>query len=320
MINNISIKDMDYGQNVVTYMIVKNSDLKKAKNDSLYLDLILGDSHGNEASGKLWNASGDMAAFKTGDMVAIDALVQKFNGKLQLRLNKIRYLNEGDKVDVNDFVESAPETPEKMYEYMLRLLSGFENEELKLITEYLLEEKKEKLLYYPAAKTHHHAIKSGLLYHVTSMLKIAEGIIPIYPFVDKELLLAGIMLHDLSKVDEMQSNDMGLVEDYTKEGKLLGHIIQGIVDIDKAACELGISPELKLVLEHMILSHHYHAEYGSPKKPLVPEGELLHYIDLIDARMYAMDKVLKDVEPGQFGDRSMTLEGRNMYKANLSKE
>lgn len=311
----LSIKDMEYGQSVVAFLMIKESDLKKAKNDSLYLDLTLGDAFGNEASGKLWNAEASMVSYKTGDVVLVDALVQKFNGRLQLRVNRLRGLEPGDEARVEDFVDSAPEKPENMYGYMMDLLSSFENEELRILTEYLLEEKREKLLYYPAAKTHHHAIKSGLLFHMVSMLKIAQSLVDLYPFVQRELLFSGIMLHDLSKVDEMRSNELGIVEDYSKEGKLLGHIVQGIVEIDKAATTLGVSDECRLLLEHLLLSHHYHPEYGSPKKPLIPEGELLHYIDMIDARLYTMEKVLRDTEPGTFADRNLTLEGRNMYKS-----
>jgi 3'-5' exoribonuclease len=314
MSKHVSIKDMEYGQNTTAFMMIKESDLKKAKNDSLYLDMVLGDAFGNEASAKLWNADASMAAYKTGDVLLVDALVQKFNNRLQLRINKIRPCQPEDQVGPEEFVDSAPENPQVMYAYMMELLAGFENDELKLLTEYMLEEKKDKLMYYPAAKTHHHAIKSGLMYHMVSMLKIAQGLVELYPFIDRDLLFAGIMLHDLSKVDEMLSNELGIVEDYSKEGKLLGHIIQGIVEIDKAASALGISGECRLLLEHLLLSHHYHPEYGSPKKPLLPEGELLHYIDMIDARMFTMEKVLRDVEPGGFADRNMTLEGRNMYK------
>ncbi|QSX07742.1 HD domain-containing protein [Alkalibacter rhizosphaerae] len=314
MSKNESIKSMEYGQNVVSFLMIKESDLKKAKNDSLYLDMILGDAYGNQANAKLWNADGTMASYKTGDLVLVDALVQKFNGRLQLRINRLRLVEEGDDVNIEDFVDSAPENPENMYAYMMEILADYENEELRMLTEYMLEEKKDRLFYYPAAKTHHHAIKAGLLYHTFSMLKLAVELAKLYPFIDRDLLFSGVILHDLSKVDEMVSNELGIVEDYSKEGKLLGHIIQGIVEIDKAAASLGISSECRLLLEHLLLSHHYHAEYGSPKKPLLPEGELLHYIDMIDARMFTMEKVLRDVEPGSFAERNMTLEYRSMYK------
>jgi len=317
MIEVIPIKKMEYGQSIVTFLMIKNADLKKAKNDSLYLDMVLGDTEGVEASAKLWNADPQMVAYKSGEVVLVDALVQKFNGKLQLRINKLRKIKEEDQVSLEDFIESAPRDPEEMFSYLEAAIENFENHDIKKITKYLLNQKRDKLIYYPAAKTHHHAIKSGLLYHMETMLNIAQKIAPVYEFINKDLLYAGVILHDLSKVDEMESTELGIVDDYTKEGKLLGHIIQGIKEIDQASLELEIDEEVKLLLEHMILAHHYHPEYGSPKKPLIPEAELLHYIDLIDSRMYAMNKVLKDAEKGSFADKSMTLEGRHMYKSDL---
>lgn len=317
MIEVIPIKKMEYGQSITTFLMIKNTDLKKAKNDSLYLDMVLGDTEGVEASAKLWNADPQMVAYKSGEVVLVDALVQKFNGKLQLRINKLRKIKEEDQVSLEDFIESAPRDPEEMFFYLEAAIENFENHDIKKITKYLLNQKRDKLTYYPAAKTHHHAIKSGLLYHMETMLNIAQKIAPVYEFINKDLLYAGVILHDLSKVDEMESTELGIVDDYTKEGKLLGHIIQGIKEIDQASLELEIDEEVKLLLEHMILAHHYHPEYGSPKKPLIPEAELLHYIDLIDSRMYAMKKVLKDAEKGSFADKSMTLEGRHMYKSDL---
>jgi 3'-5' exoribonuclease len=317
MIEVIPIKKMEYGQSITTFLMIKNTDLKKAKNDSLYLDMVLGDTEGVEASAKLWNADPQMVAYKSGEVVLVDALVQKFNGKLQLRINKLRKIKEEDQVSLEDFIESAPRDSEEMFSYLEAAIENFENHDIKKITKYLLNQKRDKLTYYPAAKTHHHAIKSGLLYHMETMLNIAQKIAPVYEFINKDLLYAGVILHDLSKVDEMESTELGIVDDYTKEGKLLGHIIQGIKEIDQASLELEIDEEVKLLLEHMILAHHYHPEYGSPKKPLIPEAELLHYIDLIDSRMYAMNKVLKDAEKGSFADKSMTLEGRHMYKSDL---
>ncbi|HCX64030.1 MAG TPA: CMP-binding protein [Eubacteriaceae bacterium] len=313
----VNLGQVEYGENLKHYLMVTTSEVRKAKNDSLFLDIVLKDSFGNEINGKLWNALPEMEIYQRGMVVAVDGLIQKFNGRPQLKINKIRPTNEGDDVNPEDFIESAPETAEEMLGLLYATIEQFENEELKKVTRFLLKKKEERLAYYPAAKTHHHAIKAGLLFHIVTMLRLAKSISGEYSFINKDLLYAGVMLHDLSKVDEMSSDELGIVDDYTKEGKLLGHIIQGIKELELACVELEIDEEVKLALEHLLLSHHYHAEYGSPKKPLLPEGELLHYIDLIDARMYAMDKVLQNTEKGTFAQKSMTLDGRSMYKADL---
>jgi len=132
------------------------------------------------------------------------------------------------------------------------------------------------------------------------------------------LVFAGVILHDIEKINEMDATEVGVVEDYTREGQLLGHIIMGIKRIDRMSDQLGIDPELSLLIQHMILTHHYEPEFGSPKKPLIPEGELLHYLDMIDARMYDMNKALKDQEADTFTDPVFVLDRRRLYKSKYS--
>ena len=112
----------------------------------------------------------------------------------------------------------------------------------------------------------------------------------------------------------MAATELGLVEDYTAGGKLLGHLIQGITMIGEVAKETGFNPEKLMVLQHLILSHHYEPEYGSPKYPMLPEGEMLHYLDIMDARMYDMKKASESCEPGEFSERIRSLDNRNIYK------
>ena len=122
------------------------------------------------------------------------------------------------------------------------------------------------------------------------------------------------MLHDLSKIEEMESNELGVVSSYTPEGMLLGHIIQGIKTIDRVGSQLEADQETIILLQHLVLSHHYEPEFGSPKRPMIPEGEILHYLDLMDARMYDMQKALENVEPGGFSEKIWLLHNRNIYR------
>jgi len=151
------------------------------------------------------------------------------------------------------------------------------------------------------------------------MLLTGDQISLIYNNLNRDLLFAGIILHDIAKLDEMDASILGIVSDYTPEGNLLGHIIQGIKQIDRAAEQVGADKETAVLLEHMLLSHHYHPEFGSPKKPMFPEAELLHYIDMIDARMYTMEQVLQNTETGGFSERVWELENRNLYRAFINK-
>ena len=145
------------------------------------------------------------------------------------------------------------------------------------------------------------------------MLRDADAISEIYPTLDGDLLAAGVMLHDLNKIREFDSDEMGLVSDYSVEGNLIGHLVQGVAELNQAGEALGTPRELLLLLEHMILSHHDLPEYGSPRRPMFPEAEVLHLIDLLDARMYEMDRALTAINPGTFTERIWSLD-RKLYR------
>lgn len=321
MVKNILINELIENEKFQGFFMLKSIQTKKAKNNSLYIDIMLQDSSGNDVGGKIWRADKiDISGFKPGQIIKVAGLTQLYNNKKQLNIDKIRLSQSSDGVNALDFVESAPIESMEMIHKIDEYVEKIQNQDIKRLTAYLFSEKKEKLIYYPAAKTHHHNIRGGLLYHILTMLEVGEKISDSYPFINNDILFSGVILHDLAKVNEIDANEMGIVEDYSMEGKLLGHIIQGINDIDRAALELKIDDEAKVLIQHMILSHHYYPEFGSPKKPLIPEGELLHYLDVMDARMYAMEKALTNVKEGDFAEKNFTLEGRSMYKSKLGFE
>ncbi|WP_218070344.1 3'-5' exoribonuclease YhaM family protein [Desulfuribacillus alkaliarsenatis] len=201
-----------------------------------------------------------------------------------------------------------------MYKKIMQYVAAMGDSELEALVSKILEESKEKLLYYPAAQKNHHSIRGGLLYHIMTMLRTGESLSQIYSNINRDLLYAGIILHDMSKLEEMDANKLGIVSDYTVEGHLLGHIVQGIKRVDRVADELGVCQEKSLLIQHMILAHHNVPEFGSPKPPMIPEAELLHYIDMIDSRMYDMDKALSSTEEGALSERVWSLGNRRVYK------
>ena len=136
----------------------------------------------------------------------------------------------------------------------------------------------------------------------------------VYTNLNRDLVVTGVIIHDIEKINEIESNELGISPGYSFEGKMLGHIIQGIKTIDRLTLEMDFPREKAIMLEHMILSHHYEPEFGSPKKPLFPEAEILHYLDIIDARMYDMEDALVATQPGEFSERVFTLENRQLYK------
>ena len=244
--------------------------------------------------------------------------VTQWQSTVQLKLIKIRALLPEDNVDFNQFIPTAPIEAQAMLDEIMTFVMEMHSDDIKKLVTALIDIYQNQLMYYPAAKSNHHAIKSGLLYHILRMLRSAKALGTVYKNINLDLVYAGVILHDIEKINEMDATEVGVVEGYTKEGQLLGHIIMGIKRIDRVAESLGIDPELSLLIQHMILTHHYEPEFGSPKKPLIPEGELLHYLDMIDARMYDMNKALKDMEAEQFTEPVFVLDRRKLYKSKYS--
>lgn len=315
---SVLIKDFKVGEEVTGYYLVKAKNVKTSSANKPYIDFTLQDITG-EVNAKLWDVKGDVEAqYNPGEVVKIMGTVTQWQQSVQLKLIKIRALLAEDDVDFSQFIPTAPIDAQVMLDEILSFVHEMVSEDVRRLVLALIDEYKAPLMYYPAAKSNHHAIKSGLLYHILRMLRTAKGLGQVYKNVNLDLVYAGIILHDIEKINEMDATEVGVVEGYTKEGQLLGHIIMGIKRIDKTAEALGIDPELSLLIQHLILTHHYEPDFGSPKKPLIPEGELLHYIDMIDARMYDMNKALRDVEIEQFSDPIFVLDRRRLYKSKYS--
>ena len=309
------IRDLAVGDRVDCYFIIKRVDLKTTNsNDKKYLDFIFGDKTG-EISGKLWEVPQDVETYFTeGDLVKVRGTVTSYMNNNQFKVDRIRKASDEDGVIPEDFVESAPLKNTDMLRDIEGYLQRIEDQDIHQVVRMALEEKKEKLMFYPAAKRNHHAIRSGLLYHVLTMLKLGDQISKVYPAVNTDLLFAGIILHDLEKINEMDSSELGIVKEYTLEGNLLGHISLGVKNVDRICDRLNTPEEKRMLLQHMILSHHYEPEYGSPVKPMFLEAELLHHIDMIDARVFDFTLAVRDLEPGAISESIFSLDRRRIYK------
>ena len=137
----------------------------------------------------------------------------------------------------------------------------------------------------------------------------------VYSFLNTDLVYAGVILHDMAKIDEMDASELGIVSDYTIEGQLLGHIVMGAENIREAAAAVNADKEISMILQHMIVAHHYEPDYGSPKKPMLPEAQMLHYLDDMDATMYDMKKAIDSTDPGNMSDSVWSLDKRRIYKS-----
>lgn len=312
------IKELKTGDPVQQFFLIKSVECKVSTNNKKYLDLTLVDKTG-DINAKLWDASAqDELKYVNHALVKVRGVAHEWQGRMQLKIENIRLAAIEDGVDTADFVPSAPLAASHMYQEVAAYIAKIKNQDMQKIVCHIIDLKKDKLMIYPAAKQNHHAVRSGLLYHILTMLQLGEKVSEVYATLNRDLLFAGIILHDMAKLDEMNAGELGIVSNYTVEGELLGHIIQGIKLIDRAAKEVGADEEVSMLLQHMILSHHYEPEFGSPKRPMIPEAEILHYLDTIDARMYDMRKVLEGTEAGGLSDKVWLLNNRKLYKAEFT--
>lgn len=311
------VKDLEVSSEITDFFMIKSFDIKQDRNGKRYLDITLSDMTG-EVNGKKWDieqmGSDEVSKLAAGKIMKIKAEVTEWRDTKQLKIMKIRFSNESDEINKRDFIKAAPENPKDMYEFILSTIDDFEDEELKKLCKSIYEDNKEKIMYYPAAMSNHHAEYAGLLWHIKRMLKAGIKMCEVYTNLNRDLLLAGIAIHDIEKLNEIESDENGISPGYSFEGQMIGHIVQGVRMVHNRSMELGIGYEKMILLEHMILSHHYEPEFGSPKRPLFPEAEMLHHLDNIDAKMFDMEESLMTTEEGKFGEKIWTLDNRRIYK------
>lgn len=305
------------------FLLVKASNKKTSSKGDDYLDMTLADKSG-EINAKLWSymptVHGD---YQAGDIVKVRGSVSQYNGADQLRIEKIRHATPGDQVDTSSLVQSAEYSGEDMFGELMNIANGFKDNDLKAVVTTLLSENREKLLFWPAAFKLHHAMRGGLLMHTLSIVRLAQRVAEVYPFIDRDLLLAGAMLHDIAKTTEYEMTPSGLASGYTVKGNLIGHLAEGAIMIRETSKKLGISSETPLLLEHMVLSHHGEPDFGAAVRPAFIEAELLSELDMLDARMFEMKEASFGVNTGEFTGKMWSMDNRKLYnhgRDDVSKE
>lgn len=295
------------------FALITQSEKKITAKGKDYLDLVLSDSSG-EISAKYWDYNeSTQGQFPAETLVKVRGTISQYNGADQFRVERIRRATENDGVDMADFVRSAAYKGEDMYNQLVACVNAFDDADLKKLVLHLLEANREKLLIWPAAFKLHHAVRSGLLMHTLSIVRLCESVCRIYPFVDADLLLAGAVLHDIAKLSEFVVGNAGIASGYTAEGNLIGHLVKGAMLIDATAKEFEIPEEKSMLLQHMVLSHHGEPEFGAAVRPAFLEAELLSELDLMDARVYQIAEATAPLQKGAFTNRLWALENRKMY-------
>ena len=302
------INEITQEQKVNIKCLISKCDKGKTVKDTPYLSLILEDATG-VLDAKFWNLTNEqIEQYKAGQIVEVfgDSIIHR--NAVQLRVRKMVVL-EGE--DISDYVRLAPMSRTEMEEEVKTLMNEITDSNLYCVVEEVLEETKDLFYTYPAATRNHHNFVGGLAYHSISMARVGLDICRQYPFLDKGLLIAGILMHDVGKIDELSGP---VLPEYTNEGNLLGHISIMNNRLDRVAEKLGVNDkECVLLLKHMILAHHGKMEFGSPVLPMIPEAEVLTLLDNLDARMYMMKQSLDTTQPGHFGPRVFALEGLMIY-------
>jgi 3'-5' exoribonuclease len=276
-----------------------------------YLNLVLQDNSGT-MDGKVWDVPDELdKSVKAGKIYQVRGDVLNYRGTLQMKVTDM-VLKQEHLVNLNDFLISSHISSAELRERIYIAIAGIKNEVLRKLVEKLVKKADPEYFSFPAATRNHHEFVGGLATHVCEMLDLGESLCVLFPQLDRDLIIAGIITHDIGKLEELSG---ALVSEYTTTGKLLGHISIAAGKIQQAAIEMGVADrEEVLLLRHMVLSHHGAYEFGSPVLPMTREAEVLAFVDNLDARLNMIDKVLENLEPGEFSQRIFSLENRSFYK------
>lgn len=292
------VNQLSHGDSVDETFLVADKQLRANRQGNLYLQVELRDKTGSVGA-RLWNATEELArGFEPGDFLRVRGKTQIFQGSLQIIMTHLDVL-DSSRVEADDFLPQSSQNIGRLYARMREILLGMHNPHLRALVECFLidEEFVTKFTAAPAGIKNHHAYQGGLLEHVVNLLNVADRIIDLYPDVDRDLLLTGIFLHDVGKINEL-SYDRAFA--YTDEGQLVGHLVMGVEllrdKVERTADLTGeeFPHELLLRLKHMIVSHHGTHEFGSPKLPMTLEAVALHYLDNLDAKLHSFGREIRD--------------------------
>ena len=292
------VNQLANGDSVDELFLVADTHRRANRQGNLYLPLERRDKTG-AVGARLWNVSEGMArTFDPGDYLRVRGKVQVFQGALQMILSQLE-VADASRIEPADFLPQGRQNIARMTARLREVLLGLTNPHLRALVECFLidDEFLRKFTAAPAGIKNHHAYQGGLLEHVVTMLTVADRIADLYPEVDRDLLLAGIFLHDIGKVDEL-SYERSFA--YTDEGQLVGHLVMGVEmlrDKVERTADLTGEPfpiELLLRLKHMIVCHHGTLDFGSPKVPMTPEAVALHFIDSLDSKVHAVTREIRD--------------------------
>ena len=288
------VSEVEPNKVITTSFLVQSKEIRQKKSGEFYLSLLLGDRTG-ELDAKMWDNVADVLEdFDRDDFVKVKGLVQIFHNRPQMTIHKVRRMDDSE-IDYSDYFPSSKRNADEMWNELRGIVAGIGNVTSESAAGRAAGRSRDISARYrraPAAKTIHHAYLGGLIEHVLSLCTLARLTSSHYPFVDYDLLLTGVVLHDIGKIYEL-NYERGF--SYSNDGQLLGHIHIAMRMVADKLRELPDFPaKLRSLVEHMILSHHGQLEFGSPKQPQFPEALLLHYLDDMDSKMECMRALIEN--------------------------
>lgn len=294
------IETLKDGDRISDIYLCKNKATATTKTGREYESVILQDKTGC-LDGKIWDPSSmGIGEYEALDYVEVNGLVTSYNGALQLKIERLRRVGEGE-YDPANYMPVSRFSIDDMYNELLGYINGINNGYIKKLLESFFVEDKEFIAIFKkrsAAKSIHHGFMGGLLEHSLSVTRLCAHIAKAYPFLNEDLLIACAMLHDIGKVPEFSDFPQN---DYTDEGNLLGHIVMGAEMVGEKAHSIeGFPPMLLTEIKHCILSHHGELEYGSPKKPALAEAMALSMADNMDAKLETVREIFDSKEGGDW--------------------
>lgn len=319
------INQFSEGESINQVFVANGKQLRPNRQGNLYLQLTLSDKSGS-VNAMQWNANQSVYdSFENGDYVVIKGTTQLFNGNLQIIVQQLKKADES-RVDEADFVTLTNENIGQLIVQLRQFVDSISHPQLQSLCQQYLDSKDimEKFSQAPAGVKNHHAYQGGLLHHVVSLMELAESVVRHYPEVDRDLVLAGVLLHDLSKTDEL-AYERSL--EYTDEGQLVGHLVMGVEllgkQIDQWEANQGTTfpNDIAIQLKHMIVSHHGQYDFGSPKLPMTLEALVLHMIDNLDAKVHQFSHAMdSEANPGDNWTPFIPTLGRKLYKKTLQQK
>jgi len=310
---NKYIADFEVGDEIEGFYILKTASSKVSGSGKPFLAAVLTDSSGS-IEAKVWDYSGPIGPSDEGGVVKVRGSVSEFRGSLQFITSRIRLPQSGDQYTLDNLVPCAPIDADGWSDELQDFAGSLGDPDYRALCQKLLDQYGQRFRDIPGGKSMHHSFLHGLLMHTVNMARVADDLAGIYAdVIDRDLLVAGTLLHDIAKCEEFVTSSLGLVTDYSTKGQLLGHLVMGAQAVAAAAQELGIPEEKSVLLQHMLLSHHGEPEFGAAVRPQCAESELLALIDLIDSRMEIYSEALAGVSAGQFTKKVFALD-KKVYR------